>query len=119
MPIRSVFAYDDPLTRALGRPSRDQAVTRRESITTTLQALELTNGATLDAMLRKGAVRWHERFGDDDGSLVEALYLAALGRPVTAAERQVAIETAGHPPTREGIEDLLWAVTMLPEFQLY
>ena len=39
---------------ALGRTSREQVVTRRDPIATTLQALELTNGGTLDARLKQG-----------------------------------------------------------------
>jgi hypothetical protein len=45
------------LTTALGRPSRDQVVTERNGDATTLQLLELTNGAMLDKMLYRGATR--------------------------------------------------------------
>jgi hypothetical protein len=47
----------DPLTRALGRPSRVQVVTERSPDATTLQALELVNGEELRAVLRTGALR--------------------------------------------------------------
>jgi hypothetical protein len=46
-----------PTTRALGRPIRDQVFTTREDAATTLQALELVNGETLAAVLRRGAMR--------------------------------------------------------------
>jgi hypothetical protein len=46
-----------PLTRALGRPIRDQVFTTREDAATTLQALELVNGETLAAELRRAALR--------------------------------------------------------------
>ncbi len=46
-----------PVTRALGRPIRDQVFTTREDAATTLQALELVNGETLAAALRRGALR--------------------------------------------------------------
>ena len=45
------------LTRALGRPMREAAVTERLDESTTLQALELVNGEVLDNMLRDGARR--------------------------------------------------------------
>jgi hypothetical protein len=46
-----------PVTRALGRPIRDQVFTTREDAATTLQALELVNGETLAATLRRGTLR--------------------------------------------------------------
>jgi hypothetical protein len=33
-------------------------------------------------------------------------------------ERATAIDLLHSPPTQEGVEDLLWAITMLPEFQI-
>ena len=46
-----------PMTRAMGRPIRDQVFTTREDAATTLQALELVNGETLAAELREAALR--------------------------------------------------------------
>jgi hypothetical protein len=43
------------LTRALGRPIRDQVYSTRETQATTLQALELVNGQTLTHWLLRGA----------------------------------------------------------------
>jgi hypothetical protein len=45
----------DPLSRALGRPIRDQVYTERSTSATTLQALELTNGPLLSRRLEHGA----------------------------------------------------------------
>ncbi len=115
--VRAALAQDDALTRALGRPNREQVVTRRESIATTLQAIELTNGSTLDAALKKGAGKWLGQNADPAG-LARAIYLAALGRAPTAVELASAMELLGEKPTLESVEDLLWVVTMLPEFQL-
>jgi hypothetical protein len=44
-----------PLTRALGRPIRDQVYSTRDSQATTLQALELVNGEVLTHWLSRGA----------------------------------------------------------------
>lgn len=46
-----------PLTRALGRPIRDQVYTTRGEEATTFQLLELSNGPTLAAMLHRGSRR--------------------------------------------------------------
>jgi hypothetical protein len=41
-----------------------------------------------------------------------------LSRPPTSDERATTIELLHSPPTQQGVEDLLWAVLMLPEFQI-
>ena len=46
-----------PLTRSLGRPIRDQVYTRRNTEATTLQALQVVNGETLDSLLARGSKR--------------------------------------------------------------
>jgi hypothetical protein len=45
------------LSTALGRPIRDQVITERNDDPSTLQLLELVNGATLDKLLYRGAAR--------------------------------------------------------------
>lgn len=61
-PGKSAYARDwqiksTPLGRSLGRPIRDQVITERVTQPTTLQALELVNGATLTAILHRGSKR--------------------------------------------------------------
>ncbi len=46
-----------PLSRALGRPIRDQVYTTRNDEATTFQALELANGPTLAAAIHRGVLR--------------------------------------------------------------
>jgi hypothetical protein len=53
---------------------------------------------------------------------IDRVYLGALGREPNAAERRLARDVlrrhAGDPrPSPDGLADLLWAVTMTPEFQ--
>ncbi len=45
------------LTRALGRPVRDQVVVKRNHESTTLQALELVNGREINGLIKRGARR--------------------------------------------------------------
>ncbi len=117
-PVRAALVFDDPLLSTLGRTSREQVVTRRDSLATTLQALELTNGATLDEKLKQGAQLWLDRYGKDPDALIQRLFLTALGRAPVPDELATARELAGTPPSRDGVQDLLWTLTMLPEFQL-
>jgi len=116
---RAVLAVADPLMRALGRPNREQVVTQRASAATTLQALELTNGQTLASMLAEGAAERTRGGGIvSPAAVVDQLYQQALSRPPTPAERMSAVGLLGAPMRTEGVEDLLWALVSLPEFQL-
>ena len=117
-PLRVALAFDDPLLTALGRTSREQVVTRRDAIATTLQALELTNGSTLADKLREGGLQWAERHGRDPEALVRRLFRSALGRAPTPQELAASLDVVGTPITPEGVQDLLWVVLMLPELQL-
>jgi len=116
--LRCVFLDANPLLTALGRPIREQVVTRRDSQATTLQLLELTNGKTLDSQLKAGAKRWFEQSGKSPDELIARLYRIALSRKPTAEESKVARGILGDTPTVESVQDLLWIVAMLPEFQL-
>jgi hypothetical protein len=114
---RSAMVAADPLTIALGRPNREQVVTTRASAATTLQALELTNGGTLSDILKRGAANLAaEKISSRD--LIRRLYEQGLGRKPSSAEARLADEVVGKKVQKEGVEDLLWAMAMLPEFQL-
>jgi hypothetical protein len=116
--VRAALLYADPLTTALGRPSREQVNTVRPTAATTLQMLELTNGVTLTELLRRGA----EKLADDQDisaeELVTLVYNRAVGRSPTRDELAIAKQVVGDDVKAEGVEDLLWAMMMLPEFQL-
>ncbi|MBI5388053.1 MAG: PSD1 domain-containing protein [Verrucomicrobia bacterium] len=116
--IRSSLVAADPLAVALGRPNREQVTTSRPSVATTLQALELTNGDTLSRLLARGAEKLLGPNPPPGAALVDRVFGQALGRPPTSGEQQLALALLGQPLQKEGVEDLLWAVTMLPEFQL-
>jgi hypothetical protein len=115
--IRASLANNDALMTALGRPNREQVVTSRASAATTLQALELTNGPTLANELHRAGEALAGGQADSE-RLIEQLYHRALGRKPTERELTVSKELVGSPVKPDGVEDLLWAMTMLPEFQL-
>ncbi|MCE9546987.1 MAG: PSD1 and planctomycete cytochrome C domain-containing protein [Planctomycetia bacterium] len=116
--IRSALAIGDPLARALGRPNREQVITSREPVATTLQVLELTNGTTLDKMLKQGAERRLKESPGPAEGLIEAVYLRALMRRPEPKELETARGLVGTPATPDGVQDLMWTLMMLPEFQL-
>ena len=116
--VRASLVSSDTLTRALGRPNREQVVSRRPSAATTLQAIELTNGDNLAAILAKGADRLVRARDETPGELIERLYTLALGRRPSPTERELTASLIGSPVEREGLEDFLWSLAMHPEFQL-
>jgi len=117
-PVRAWRVQADALMRMLGRPNREQVLTRRESVTTTLQALELSNGATLAAFLKQGAEKLNTEYAGKREEFVDALFLEGIQRKPTADETKIAFDLLGDEISADKIEDLLWAMAMLPEFQL-
>jgi hypothetical protein len=116
--VRAALTFADALQTALGRSNREQVVTDRPKAATTLQTLELTNGNTLAAQLTRGAQHWLAAQPSSPRDLIHQLYATALGREPTTNESATASELLGQPLAAEGVEDLLWIVAMLPEFQL-
>jgi hypothetical protein len=116
---RASLVGSDLLMRSLGRPNREQVVTDRPATLTTLQALDLSNSPLLAETLTRGAETILKRFdGQDAATIVQWLYEAALSRPPTSDERSIAIDVLGAMPNAQSIEDTLWMITMLPEFQI-
>ena len=116
--IRASLVVADPLTRALGRPNREQVITDRASQATTLQALELTNGQTLADRLKLIAADLIAQSFPSPEALVERLFLTGLGRSPSAAELTAHLQFFEGTISSEAIEDSLWGLVMLPEFQL-
>jgi hypothetical protein len=116
---RASLVASDLLMRSLGRPNREQVVTDRPAMLTTLQALDLANSPLLAETLSRGARNIADQFKNEPpAAIVDWLYETALSRPPTREERAIAFEVLGSPPSRQGIEDLVWLVVMLPEFQI-
>ncbi len=114
---RASVVKNDPFLTALGRPNRETVSTSRLSQANLLQALELTNGEKFNAALERGARRWKAKYPTSD-ALVKNLYWKALGREPKPEELTVAQRIVGEKPGTEGIQDLVWALSLHPEFQL-
>ena len=116
--VRAALVKGTALMAALGRPNRDQVVTSRPGELTTLEAIQLANEQGLaDEFVRGGAAILAARGPAPDG-IVDWVYAAALSRPPTAGEAAAALGMLGQAPTADSVADFLWAVFMLPEFQL-
>lgn len=116
--VRASLMKSDLLMRSLGRPNREQIVTSRPNDLTTLEAMDLNNGAILAAQLEKGAQRLLATMGAEPAAMVDSLYWQALSRPPTTEEKQISLEVLGAKPNADTVQDFLWTLFMLPEFQL-
>jgi hypothetical protein len=117
--IRATLLHSDPLMRSLGRPNRAQVVTSRGDVLTTLQALDLSNGPEMSERIGAGAARLLQLHQESTAKeVVNRLFLRAVCRLPSSEEAPVAEQLLGTPITQEGLEDVLWAICMLPEFQL-
>ena len=117
-PVRASLVKSDLLMRTLGRPNREQIVSTRPNDLTTLEAIDLANGPGLARMLERGASNIVARTWQSPDDLVQWVYRSALTRPATEAELELAREVVGPKPSTTGVQDLLWAIVLLPEFQL-
>jgi hypothetical protein len=117
--VRAALVNADGLMRSLGRPNREQVVTTRGDLLTTLQALDLSNGQILTDTLARGGVNLMKGNATATSEqLIETIHLRALCRRPTAEEMATGRELLGSAPTPQSLADLLWVVFMLPEFQL-
>ena len=115
---RAWTAKPDHMMRVMGRPNREQVVTSRPSRLTSLQAIEVLNGEGMVKMLDRGAARMLDEGEADPNEFIDQVYLRALSRTPNRAERRIAREFIGDPISKEGVEDFLWAIFSLPDFQL-
>ncbi|HEV8605226.1 MAG TPA: DUF1549 domain-containing protein, partial [Tepidisphaeraceae bacterium] len=116
--LRASLQGADPLMLALDRPNREQVITTRLTSATTIQALELTNGVALDNRLKQVSQHLLPLATKDPSAFIDDIYQHSLSRKPTETEKQVALEMFGEKPKPENIADFLWAISMLPEFQL-
>jgi len=117
--VRASLMDCDALQRSLGRPNREQVVTQRGELLTTLQALDLANGQRVSDLLKTGAAKiLADQKGQPVDKMIDKLFESALSRLPKPAERGTAREILTDKPTPDTVADLIWVVVMLPEFQL-
>ena len=115
--VRTSLLKSDFLSRSLGRPNRDQIVSVRPQELTTLEAINLSNGEDLAKMLRDGAENLSAHQWASRDAFVDWLYQFALSRQPSDQERRAIVDAIGDEWNASVVEDLLWSVVMLPEFQ--
>ncbi len=116
--VRSSLMKSDFLTRSLGRPQREQIVSMRPPDLNTLEAIDLSNGEVLTSTLERGAKNLLARGWEKPEALLSWLSRSTLGRDPDPGEMRIALESLGPQLTETGVQDLLWAFFMQPEFQI-
>jgi Protein of unknown function (DUF1549)/Protein of unknown function (DUF1553)/Planctomycete cytochrome C len=116
--VRAALLKSDFLMRTLGRPNRDQIVSMRPNDLSTLEAIDLANGSILANTLDAGAKKIAAKTWASSDEAVRWIYEFAYSREPSAEELAAAREALGATLKPEGVQDLLWAVCMSPEFQI-
>ena len=106
--------------KIFGQPERQSACECERSDESSLErALQLYNGRLLDRRLKDGNNRFRRALasGKPDAAVIDELYLAALSRRPTDAERKIITD---HLTTSKGrdaaYENILWALLNKTEF---
>ena len=114
--VRASLLKSDFLMRSLGRPNRDQIVTSRPNEITTLEAIDLSNSDVLAGYFDRGAAQLLESASDP--GFIDQLYLSTLTRTPSAEEKSLLKEILTDKPDNQTVADVLWVITMTPEFML-
>jgi Protein of unknown function (DUF1553)/Protein of unknown function (DUF1549) len=111
---------NNPFLKAFGQPARELTCEcEREGDSNLGQALHLINGPTINEKIRNPGNRLGKLLAakKPDKDVLDELYLAALARLPSDAERRTAIgHVAGHEDKRRAWEDVLWALVNTREF---
>jgi mono/diheme cytochrome c family protein len=117
--VRASLVESTLLMRSLGRPEREHVVVSRPAEMTTLEAIEMSNGQPLSELIRQAAeqlLKDHPKWTAQD--MQQYLFQAALARSPSANELAKLQKIADATELTSGIEDTLWCILMLPEFQI-
>ncbi len=117
-PVRAALMNSSLLMRSLGRPNREQIVTTRPAMLSTLQSLDLSNGDEFHDLLIRGGEKLLKQWNGEPELMVNHVFQSALARLPTPDELATSLAVLGDAPAAESAADLLWIVFMLPEFQM-
>lgn len=115
---RASLVSQDDFMKTLGRPVRENVTTTRSGEATLLQSLLLTNSAFFHENIARGSNKWLAESGKQPEHLLDELYLKALGRAPTRQEKRLLLKKLEAEAPEEGLQDIIWALVLLPEFQL-
>ncbi len=103
--------------KTLGRPVRENVTSQRSTSSTLLQSLLLTNSTRFHDKIRQAAKTWLTTASSPINA-VEDLYQQALGRQPNKREKRILRKQLKTTNPEEFLEDVIWSIVLLPEFQL-
>ncbi len=115
--VRASLVKQDPFLKSLGRPSRENVATTRESDANLLQAMMLSNNQFLYQNIEEGTNKLLADSDQDMETMVRQLYQNILGRQPSQKEQKMILAELDKGPVETGIQDLIWSIILLPEFQ--
>ena len=115
---RASLVSQDDFMKTLGRPVRENVTTTRSGEATLLQSLLLTNSSFFHENIAQGSSNWLAKAGDQPELLLDELYMKALGRMPTRQEKKLLLRQLEKSSIEEGLQDIIWSLVLLPEFQL-
>lgn len=114
---RASLVQQDDFMKTLGRPVRENVITNRNPDNTLLKALLITNSTLFHEHISKGAKILQEETSSEVEILIDRLYQSILSRPPTRKERRLLQEALNQEDQLAALEDVIWTMFLLPEFQ--
>ena len=115
--VRAALVKQDPFLKSLGRPSRENVATTRESDANLLQAMMLSNNQFLYQNIEEGTNKLLADNEVDTDEIISRLYETILGRQPSQKEQKLILAELDAGSIETGIQDLIWSIILLPEFQ--
>ncbi len=115
--MRASQVQVDPFQLALGRPTRENVTTHRSEEPGLLQSITLTNHQLMHERLQEGALRFSDKYQKNPHDLIRTLYLSLLCRLPTSRELKTMEDYLQGKTDVSGVEDIIWAILVSPEFQ--
>lgn len=115
---RAALVRQDDFMKTLGRPVRENVTTSRSDEATLLQSLMLTNSQFFHEHLSRGAAAWWQQADGKPEKLLDELYQKALGRLPAPKEKKLLLKKLEQDESEAALEDIIWTLVLLPEFQL-
>lgn len=115
--VRASLTKQDPFLKSLGRPSRENVTTTREPDANLLQAMMLSNNEFLFQNLKEGSDKLIASNGKNVDELASQLYKNVLGRLPSPKEHKLLTKELNNGSLESTVQDLIWSLILLPEFQ--
>ncbi len=115
--VRASLVRQDDFMKTLGRPVRENVTSQRSTTSTLLQSLLLTNSALFHDKIQEAAKVWLSS-RQSPIEAAEDLYVQALGRQPNKKEKRILRKQLKSSDPEEFLEDVIWSIVLLPEFQL-